>query len=81
MGEIAHIAHVLLAAHRVNHCARAEEKQGLEERVREDVEHGGGKGSDAEREEHVAELRNCGVGEHALDVVLDEADGCGEYGG
>ena len=50
----------------------------FEERVREDVEDAGGEGSDAEREEHVAELRDGGVGEHALDVVLDEADGGGE---
>ena len=44
----------------------------------EDVEDAGGKGSDAEREKHVAELRDGGVGEDPLDVVLHEADGRGE---
>ena len=42
--------------------------------MREDVENSGGKSSHAEREKHVAELRDCRVGQHALDVVLNETD-------
>ena len=36
--EAPHVDHV---AHRVHHAARAQEQQGLEERVREQVEHAG----------------------------------------
>ena len=78
MAEVAHVAHVLLAAHGVNHRTRTEEQQRLEKRVREHVEDSGGKCSDAERKEHVAKLRDGGIGEYALDVVLHEANGCGE---
>ncbi len=31
--------------------------------------------------EHVAELRDRGVGQHPFDVILRDTDGCGEYGG
>ncbi len=73
--QVAHVAHVLLAAHGVNHRARAEEQQGLEESVREDVEYAGGECAHAERQEHVSQLRHGGIGQHALDVVLHQADG------
>ena len=65
----------------VNDGACGEEEQSLEEGVGHEVEDGGRVGRDAAAEEHVAELRDGGVGEHALDVVLDEADGGGEEGG
>ena len=70
-------ADVLLAVQRVDHRARAEEHQRLEERVRVEVEDAAGEGADAHRQEHVAELRHRRVGQHALDVVLDQADGAG----
>ena len=60
--------------HRVDDAAGAEEEAGLEEGVREDVEEARGEGADADAEEHEAELAHGGVGEHLLDVVLDERD-------
>ena len=39
----------------MDHRARSEEQQRLEERVREHVEHAGSKRSDAERQEHVSQ--------------------------
>ena len=80
LAQAAHLAHVLLAAEGVNDGAGGEEEQRLEEGVGDEVEDGGGVGRDAAAEEHVAELRDGGVGEHALDVVLDQGDGGGEEG-
>ena len=54
----------------VDHRAGAEEEQRLEQAVREQVEEAGGREARADRRHHVAELRDGGVGEHALDVVL-----------
>ena len=56
----------------VAHRAGAEEQAALEEGVGEDVEHGRQPGAGAEAEHHVAELADRRVGEHLLDVVLDE---------
>ena len=69
----AHLAHVLLAGHRVDHAARTEEEQRLEERVGHQVENAGGERAHAQRQEHVAELADRGIGQHALDVVLHQA--------
>src|SRR5215469_14084150 len=41
MSQAAHLAHVLLAAHRMNHRAAAEEQARLEERMRHEVEDAG----------------------------------------
>ena len=71
------MGHFLVAAHGVNHAAGGEEQQALEERVRHQMEHAGSIGADAEAEEHVAELRNGGVGENFLDVRLHQPDGGG----
>ncbi len=79
--QAAHVAHVLLAADGMDHRAGAEEQQGLEEGMGEQVEDRGRIGRDAQREEHVAELRAGRIGDHALDVVLRQADGGGEEGG
>ena len=42
LAQAAHLAHVLLAAHGVDHAARREEEQALEERVRHQVENARG---------------------------------------
>jgi hypothetical protein len=82
LAETAHVPHVLRAVvvvdarvHRVDDAACAEEEAGLEERVREDVEEARREGADAHAQEHEAELADGAVGEHLLDVVLDERDG------
>ena len=72
--ESAHVADVLLAVHRVNHGARSQEQQRLEERVGIEVEDTCAEGTHAHREEHQAELRDRGIRQDALDVVLDQAD-------
>jgi len=59
----------------------AEEQQGLEERVRHQVEHRHRVGRRAQRHRHVAELRQRRVGHHALDVVLDDAQEAHEQRG
>ncbi len=78
MAEVAHVAHVLLAAHGMNHGASAEEEQSFEKRVREDVKDAGSECSHAQREKHISELRHGRVRKHTLDVVLHEANGRGE---
>ncbi len=74
-------AHVLLVMHGVDHRAGAEEEQGLEEGVGEEVEHRRAIGADSGGEEHVAQLRAGRIGDHPLDVVLNRPDGGGEDGG
>jgi len=51
-----HLAHVLFVMQRVNHRARAQEQQRLEEGMRKEMEHGRAIGRDAGGHEHVAEL-------------------------
>ena len=81
LAQAAHLAHVLLVGDGMDDRARAEEQQRLEEGVREQVEDRRAIGADAERHEHVAELRAGRIGDDALDVVLHEADGRREEGG
>ena len=59
---------------RDDHRAGAEEQQRLEERVRHQVEDRRRVGRRAERHGHVAELRQRRIGDHALDVVLHDAE-------
>ena len=58
LAQTAHLAHVLLAAHGVDHRARAEEQQALEEAVGEQVEDAGHPGPGAQRHEHEAQRRD-----------------------
>ena len=81
--EAPHVAHVLLlilgrVVQRVDDAAAPQKEQALEEGVRHQVEDGGREGAHAQRHEHEAELAHRAVGEHALDVVLHQADARGE---
>ena len=80
-GQAAHLAEILLPAQPVDDAAGAKEQQGLEEGVRDQVEDGGGVRPQPCRREHVAELTDGRIGEHALDVGLHEADGGREHSG
>ena len=81
LAQAAHFLDVLLLVHAVDDGAGTEEEECLEEGVRHQVEDGRDPGTDAEREGHVAELGERGVGDDALDVVLHHADGGGHEGG
>ena len=72
--QAAHLSDVLLPAQRVDDDPCAEEEQRLEERVRHQQEHRVRVGADPCAEEHVADLRHRRVGDHPLDVRLDERD-------
>jgi hypothetical protein len=72
--QAAHVADVLVVVHADDHGAGGEEEQRLEERVRHQVEHRDRVRRGAERDRHVAELRQRRVGDDALDVVLDDAE-------
>ena len=58
----------------VDDRACAQEQQGLEERVRDQVKHPYGDPAYAEAHHHVAQLRNSGVSKNALDVRLRDRD-------
>ncbi|KAG1254628.1 hypothetical protein G6F68_010756 [Rhizopus microsporus] len=81
LAQAAHLAHVLLVVHRDDDRAGTQEQQGLEERMGHQVEHGGRIGRHAQRHGHVAQLRQRGVRDDALDVVLHDADQAGEERG
>jgi hypothetical protein len=75
--KTAHLADVLLAVQVVDHEPGREEEEGLEERVRDEVEHRERVRADARSDEHVADLAHRRVRDHALDVPLDEGDPAG----
>jgi hypothetical protein len=79
--QAAHLADVLFAAQGMDHAAGAQEEQGLEEGMRGDVEHRRAIGPHAQGGEHVAQLAHGGIGQHLLDVVLEQADAGGEQRG
>ena len=72
---------LLLVTAEDDRAARPEEEAGLEAGVGEQVEDARPVGADADADEHEAELAHRRVGEHLLDVVLEEADGRGEQRG
>jgi hypothetical protein len=74
IAQAAHAANVLLLVAAVDDGACAQEEQRLEEGMRDEMEHADGDAADAEAHHHVAELRDGGVGEDALDVVLRDGD-------
>ena len=63
-----------VAAHRADHRAGRHEQQRLEERVRHQVEQARRVGADRDAHDHVADLGHRRVGDHALEVGLDERD-------
>ena len=81
LAEPAHLAHVLLVVAPENDRARTEEQRRLEKRVGEQVVRAGPVRAHANADEHETKLRYRRVGQHLLDVVLEEADGCREQRG
>ena len=88
MAQAAEPPHVDHVAHRVHDAAGGEEQEGLEERVGEQVKHGRhdrelGDVAHArpERHEHVAELADRRIGQHALQVGLRDGDRRRQEGG
>ena len=77
----AHVAHVLVVVHGHDDGARCQEQQGLEERMGEQMEQRERIGRRPQTHDHVAQLRQRGIGHHALDVVLDQAHQAHQEGG
>ena len=67
----------VVGADGVDHRARRQEEQRLEDAVGQEVQEAGGREARADRRHHEAELRDGGVREHPLDVTLR----AGEHGG
>ncbi len=72
--QAAEFADVLLVVRAFDDLAGAEEHQGLEEGVRQQVEEGRDPGAHAHTEHHVAELADGAVCQHLLDVGLHDGD-------
>ena len=79
--QSAHFPDVLFVVAGVDDRARAKEEQGLEPCVGEEVEHARFAGNEADRHDHVAELRERRVGQHAFDVILLHGHQCGDQCG
>ena len=74
LAQPAHLAHILLAAHRVDHRARTKEKQSLEECMRHQVKNARGERAHAARHEHVSQLRHGRVRQNLFDIGLCNAN-------
>ncbi len=68
----AHLAHVLFPAERVDHAARTEKEQGLEEGMGHQVENSRRKRAYPQRQEHVTKLADGRISQHAFDIVLHQ---------
>jgi len=71
--QAAHIANVLIVVHAHDDGTRSQKEQRLEEGMRHQVEDADLIGRSAQRDGHIAQLRERRVRHHALDVVLDDA--------
>ena len=65
-------AHVLFVVHGMDHRPGTQKQHRLEERMRQQVEHGDRIDADTGGHEHVAQLRTGRIGDHPLDVVLHQ---------
>ena len=81
LAQAAHVADVLIVMHADDDRARGKEQQRLEESVRHQVEDRHGVGGSAQCNRHVSELGQRRVGNHALDVVLDNPEEAHEQRG
>src|ERR1700751_2075238 len=70
LAQTAHPADILFTSTAMDHRPSPQKKQRLEKCMRNQVEHAHSNSAHAESHHHVAELRNRGVGENPLDVVL-----------
>ena len=80
LAEPAHLEQVL-RSDGVDHRARGEEEERLEERVGEEVEHPHHRESGSDGEDHVAELGDRRVGDDPFDVGVHQGHRRGEEGG
>ena len=60
--------------HAVNHAARTEKHQGFEESMCDDMKNPDDEGADTASEKHKAKLRDGRVSQHALNIVLRDAN-------
>ena len=74
VAQPAHLPDVLLARHGMDDGTGREKEQGFEVGMGRQVEDGGRIGADPTGQEHVSELAHRGIGQHALDVGLDQPD-------
>src|SRR6266480_2449059 len=72
--QATHPPHVLFVMHAVNHTARSEEHQGFEESMCDDVKDADDEGAHTASEKHKAKLRYGRVSQHALNIVLRNAN-------
>ena len=61
--EAAHLAHILLAAHGVDHAARTQEQTGLEKGVGKKMKDRRAEGAQADGEKHVTQLAHRRIGQ------------------
>ena len=62
----------------MDHRAGRQEEQGLKKRMRHQMEDRGGIGADAAGQKHIAQLADGGIGQHPLNIGLNQSDGRGE---